>query len=218
MARRLYIKYLCLLFLIQVFGSATCQDSVYFENLTSKEKYVLIVGIENVLKFDPSIDNILFNAESLVRKGSIFKIRPSQIGPVSVMVFSGTAMQGSIDFMAKFNKIDLQKNLEPKVRLGSLPGGGKVTAYELLNNLALRIYVGNVIPSNLEIVSFNCLFIAKNGNTAIDADHKSSALNQTIIDHLKQSKSGDVLMIENVKVKSIDGSLRRVQGLSYQIK
>jgi hypothetical protein len=139
MTRRLFFKCLCLIFLTQIWGNATCQDSLYFENLTSKEKFVLIVGIENVLKFDPSVDNILFNAENVLKMGNVFKIKPIQAGPVSVMLFSGPVMKGSVDFEAKFNKLDLQKNLDPKVSLGSLPGGGKVTAYELLNNSALRI-------------------------------------------------------------------------------
>lgn len=197
--------------------NAACQDSVYFENLTSKEKYVLIVGIENVLKFDPSIDNILFNAESVMKTGVVFKINPIQVGPVSVMLFSGPVMKGSVDFEAKFNKLDLQNNLDPKVSLGSLPGGRKVTAYELLNNSALRIYTGKIIQSSSEIVSYDATYIQKKGDI-IESEQKSAELNKTILDQIKQAKSGDVLLIENVKVRSPDGSLRRIKGLSYQIK
>ena len=208
------------LFILLIFSEkkVLSQDSLYFENLTSNEKYVLIVGIENVLKFDPSIDNILFNAENVQKKGVVFKIKPIQVGPVSVMLLSGTTMKGSIDFDAKFNKLDLQKNLDPKVRLGSLPGGGKVTAYALLSNSALRIYTGTIVPSAFSIFSFNALYIPKKGAVAADAEHKSAELNNTILDFIKQAKSGDVLIIENVKIKGPDGMVRKIPGLSYQIE
>jgi hypothetical protein len=218
MPRRIMHKSVGLFLLCHFWISSFSQDSLYFENLTCKEKYVLIVGIENVLKFDPSIDNILFNAEHVLKKGSIFKIKPNQVGSSSVMLFSGTSMKGSIDFEAKYYKQDLQKNLDPKVKLGSLPGGGKVTAYELLSNSALRIYTGNSIGSSYEILSFNAIRLPKNGDVADDVEHNSAELNKTILDYIKQSKSGDVLLIENVKVRSPDGSLRRIEGLSYQIK
>ena len=208
------------LFILLIFSEkkVLSQDSLYFENLTSNEKYVLIVGIENVLKFDPSIDNILFNAENVQKKGVVFKIKPIQVCPVSVMLFSATAMKGSIDFEAKFNTIDLQKNLDPKVRLGSLPGGGKVTTYALLNNSALRIYTGTIVPSAFSIISFNALYIPKKGTVAADAEHKSAELNNTILDYIKQAKSGDIFIIENVKIKGPDGMVRKIPGLSYQIE
>lgn len=217
MTRRLLNKFLGLLFLSFFWINLNSQDSLYFENLTSKEKYVLIVGIENVLKFDPSIDNILFNAENILKNGANFKIRPNQAGPVTVMLFSGTVMKGSIDFDAKFNKIDLQKNLDPKVRLGSLPGGGKISAYDLLNNSSLKIYTGDIVSTTQKIVSFHLTYIPKKGDI-IEAEHNSAELNKAIIESIKQSKSGDVLLIENVKVLSPDSTMRRIPGLSYQIK
>ena len=217
MPRRIMHKSAGLFLLCHFWISIFSQDSLYFENLTCKEKYVLFVGVENVLKFDPSIDNILFNAENVFKKGSIFKIKPNQTGPLSIMLFSGSTMKGSIDFEAKYNKQDLQKNLDPKVKLGSLPGGGKVTAYELLSNSALRIYTGKIIQCSLEIISYDVTFVQKKGDV-IESEHKSAELNNTILDYIKQAKSGDVLLIENVKVRSPDGSLRRIEGLSYQIK
>ncbi|MBL7790150.1 MAG: hypothetical protein JNL75_10020 [Chitinophagales bacterium] len=217
MTRRLLNKFLGLLFLSFFWINLNSQDSLYFENLTSKEKYVLIVGIENVLKFDPSIDNILFNAVNILKNGANFKIRPNQAGPVTVMLFSGTVMKGSIDFDAKINKIDLQKNLDPKVRLGSLPGGGKISAYDLLNNSSLKIYTGDIVSTTQKIVSFHLTYIPKKGDI-IEAEHNSAELNKAIIESIKQSKSGDVLLIENVKVLSPDSTMRRIPGLSYQIK
>lgn len=217
MTGKLYFKTFCLLVLLNLGGKLTCQDSLYFENLTSKEKYVLLLGIENVLKFEPSIDNILFNAENILKQGVVFRIRPNQVGPVTVMLFSGTSMKGSIDFEVKINKVDLQGNLVKKVRLGSLPEGGMVTVYELLNNPVLKIYKGKILEPSFEIVSYDVTYIQKNGNV-IESEQKSAELNKTILNYIKQAKSGDIMLIENVKVKSLDSTFRKLPGLSYQIK
>lgn len=206
-----------ILFNLLLHNQIFSQDSLYFENLTSNEKYVLIVGIENVLKFDPSIDNILFNAENFFKKGSVFKIKPDQTGSLSIMLFSGSAMKGSIDFEAKINKVDLQGNLVKKVRLGSLPEGGMVTVYELLNNPVLKIYKGKILEPSFEIVSYDVTYIQKNGNV-IESEQKSAELNKTILNYIKQAKSGDIMLIENVNVKSLDSTFRKLPGLSYQIK
>lgn len=190
------------------------QDSVYFENLTCKEKYVLFVGVENVLKFDASIDNILFNAENVFKKGSIFKIKPDQTGSLSVMLFSGSAMKGSIDFEAKYSKIELLKDEDPQVRLGRLPFSKKETnGYKT----KLEVYVGNSSTlSNKEIISFDATCVPKRGEI-LTIEHKSAILDKKIIDYLTYAKSGDVLIIENVKVKSPDGTIRLIKGLSIQV-
>lgn len=214
MTRRLFFKCLCLIFLTQIWGNATCQDSLYFENLTSKEKYVLIVGIENVLKFDPSIDNILYNAESVMKTGVVFKIKPFQVGPVSLMLFSGTVMKGSIDFEAKFDKVELFKDQNPQVRLGKLPFSKKETkGYKT----KLEVYVGNSnTPSSWEIISFDATCVPKSGEI-FTLEHKSAILDKAIIDYLTKAKSGNVLIIENVKVRSLGGTILKIPGLSLEV-
>jgi hypothetical protein len=191
------------------------QDSLYFENLTSKEKYVLIVGIDNVLKFDPSVDNILFNAENVLKTGSIFKFKPNQVGAVSVMLFSGSAMMGSIDFEVKYSKLELLKNQDPRVRLGRLPfSKNEPKGYQT----KLELYSGNSNTlSPLQIISFEATCVPKNGDI-ITIQHKSEVLDKKIIEYLTYAKSGDVLLIENVKVKSPDGTMRKIPGLTTSIE
>jgi hypothetical protein len=194
------------------------QDSLLLENLNSNDKKVLIVGIENNLKFDSKIDNILVNAENVQKKGSFFKVRPTREGPISIMLFSGNTMIGSVDFEAKFVKLELQKNLAPIVKFGCLPGGGKVTVYDLLNNLSLKLYQGSLVSNNFEIVSFDCLFIPKKGDVVTEYAHTSPELNKNIVELIKKAVSGDLIILENLKLKGADGHFRKIPGLSYQVK
>ncbi|MFN9954045.1 MAG: GldM family protein, partial [bacterium] len=82
---------------------------------------------------------------------------------------------------------------------------------------SIENYTGKIIQSSLEIISYDVTFVQKKGNI-IESEQKCAELNKTILEYIKQAKSGDVLLIENVKVRSPDGSLRRIKGLSYQIK
>jgi hypothetical protein len=198
--------------------SCLAQDSIYFQNLTSSEKTTLIIGKDNLLKFDSSIDNILFNSENILKTGKIFRVKPNQSGSISIMLFSGTSMKGSIDFEAKFSKSELLKNRIPQVRLGSLQYGGKVTKIDLVKNTNLNVYFENSTNLNgMEIISFDATYFQKRGDI-IDSEHKSSELNEEIIKYVKLAKSGDILFLENIKVKCLDGSIRKIVGVTYQIK
>lgn len=217
MMGRQFHKCVNLFLLCHIFIDLHSQDRLVFENLTGREKYVLLAGKENVLKFESNIDNIIINSEKILKNGSLFKVKPNQVGPLSLILLSGSTKKGRIDFEVKLSDQGLPIKYEYIARLGSLPEGSNVTAAELLDNLIVKIYRGNEISTGSSIFSFYITYVQKQGDI-IEAEHKSAELNKEIIEQIKLAKSGDVAMLENIKIKCQDGTIRRIQGVSYQIK
>jgi hypothetical protein len=190
------------------------QDSVYYENLTCKEKFSLLVGIKNKLYFDKKINSIQFRGKKIEKSGTYFFINVSDTGYQKIKLYTDSIEIAEIIFHCKepTNEIVVDSS---SVRLGNVLIQDKIKKSTLVEQRELKLPISSFFK-NFKIVSFD--FTLYKNLRPIEIVNETAKFGNEVLSLLYNANVGDVLIIENVKIKSPDGTVRKIPGLSYQIE
>lgn len=204
MSKRVFVLFGAILLSLPIFGQ------LKFRNFSSKDPFTLIIGLENLLLFDDSILYIKNGMLQIEPKNGLFHIRVANVGLQAFDAYSQNGKVGTVLF-------DVKRIQEDNLKLGNLGSGGIVKKEEILSNTYLSYSVLDSISSAVyEIISYKLMIIPKKGDLT-EMQIKSNTIPSDAIQRILNIGSGGVLLFEEVMVRSQDGTIRKVPGLSFQL-
>lgn len=189
---------------------ALAESPIKYINLSSTEPDKLYIGIVNKLKFeDASIHSIQIDGMTYYPKDGYFNINISKVGKFQADIYSGDKKVQTIEFLSR-------RVPDPVINLGILQSH-KITKVDFLANAELKILLPDCgLKQGFEIVSYEVTIIPPKGDI-LEVPSSTPQMPKLALDRIVEMTPNTTILFENVKIKGPDGSVRKIQGLSYQL-
>lgn len=191
--------------------------------LQNNQMGTLYIGIDNALNIktsefeDTEGLTARISEGQILQKGKNFYARVAETGMVSVEVFAKL----EFGFVKVAEKRFVVRELNPPVaQLISMPSGSEIPQSNISKLRTLEVSTNEFLVNEQFYISSFDFTIIYNNHTSIlqPIKHSGSSLNTVAIDALKRTKTGDVLIFNNIKAKSSLGKDMDITPVTYTIK
>ncbi len=106
----------------------------------------------------------------------------------------------------------------PAASISGVVGEGPIKKDELLNSKGIEIYWGDLVfDMNMPVVNYTMSLVVEGQPISIEED--GPAINDMMKKYIRQFEpNGQKIIIEDVMVKTPDGSRRKIQGMVLKLK
>ncbi|MEZ4887537.1 MAG: GldM family protein [Chitinophagales bacterium] len=179
---------------------------------------VLFAGIENFISVrlaNVPIENleVSFSGEVTSQGNGDFALKPDKIGLHRISV-KGENRQGEL---CQFERMFIVKHLPVIIGIGS-KSGGKIWAGDMRSQRVLTAIITGVgIDGRLPIVSFH-ISLFREGAAIQRIYNEGETFTDASLQLVQQAQTGDFYFFSDIKVKNIDGSIRTLDNMLFEIK
>ncbi len=186
-----------------------------FATVTPTKMNVFYIGVDNPVVasaagVSASKLNVSMTNGNITGSGGSYNVRVSQQGEAVVTVSADGKTYGKFPFRVKMIP-------DPIASVGSLEGNGNMSAGELRVQRGVIAKLKNFdFDAKFEVLSFDMVFAARRQDLAVSKGN-GPLFNQQMTGYLQQAKPGDLIYVENLRVKGPDGTVRSIPGITIKV-
>jgi gliding motility-associated protein GldM len=186
-----------------------------FATVTPTKMNVFYIGVDNpVVASAAGVSagklNVTMTNGNITGSGGNYNVRVSQQGEAIVTVAADGKSYGKFPFRVKMIP-------DPIASVGSLEGNGNMSAGELRVQRGVIAKLKNFdFDAKFEVLSYDMVFAARRQDLAVSKGN-GPLFNQQMIGYLQQAKPGDLIYVENLRVRGPDGTVRSIPGITIKV-
>ncbi len=141
--------------------------------------------------------------------GGNYNVRVSKQGEAVITVAADGKTYGTFPFRVK-------RIPDPVAKVAG-KAGGNIKAGELRVQRGVQADLENFdFDAKFTVISFDMVFAARRQDLAISKGN-GPAFNDVMKGYMNRAKPGDLLYLENVRVKGPDGQARSIPGITFKV-
>lgn len=186
-----------------------------FATVTPTKMNVFYIGVDNPVVasaagVSASKLNVSMTNGSMTGSGGNYNVRVTSQGEALVTISADGKSYGKFPFRVKMIP-------DPIASVGSLEGNGNMSAGELRVQRGVIAKLKNFdFDAKFDVLSYDMVFAARRQDLAISKGN-GPLFNQQMMGYLGQAKPGDLIYVENLKVKGPDGTVRSIPGITIKV-
>lgn len=186
-----------------------------FATVTPTKMNVFYIGVDNPVVasaagVSASKLNVSMTNGTITGSGGSYNVRVTTQGEAVVTVAAENKTYGKFPFRVKMIP-------DPIASVGSLEGNGNMSAGELRVQRGVMAKLKNFdFDAKFEVLSYDMVFAARRQDLAVSKGN-GPLFNPQMLGYLQQAKPGDLVYIENLRVKGPDGTVRSIPGITIKV-
>ncbi len=187
-----------------------------FATVTPTKMNVFYIGVDNpvtasaagVLGKDLRVN---MSNGTISGSGGNYTVRVSKQGDANITVSDAAGTRyGSFPFRVKMIP-------DPIASVGKLEGSGNMRAAELRVQKGVRAILKNFdFDAKFSVLSYDMVFAARRQDLAVSKGN-GPIFNQQMNSYIQRAKPGDLVYIENLRVRGPDGTTRKIPGITIKV-